>query len=280
MKLLKRMIKGEAGQALPMALVLLVLGGLLIVPILSFMTTNLTAHRMVDVKTSATYAADAGIQDALWKLGNGVEPFADNASYVLTENGNPVILNGMTVTVEEFEATQASASGYLYSVKSTASLDGEPKAVITAQAHAGASFHWLFDNALTSAGNVEIGSDCIIYGDVIAGGQVTGDTEHINGTIHEDATVIMPTENMLTAFYRSSFNGTVCADPANYCPANPYTSSTYTIPPGYTYANPYIIPWLYCDNGYPDTYKLSLVSGGGDTYAKLRGNIFVNGKFP
>src|SRR4030065_1676787 len=99
-----KLLKNEAGQVLPMALVLLVLGGLLVVPMLSLMTTNLNANRIIEEETSGIYSADAGIQDALWKLGNGVDPFENGDSYVLTEDGiplgTPVTVNGMTVTVD------------------------------------------------------------------------------------------------------------------------------------------------------------------------------------
>ncbi len=47
MKLLKRILKDEAGQALPMALVLLVLGGFLVVPTLALMTGTL-GYQLVD----------------------------------------------------------------------------------------------------------------------------------------------------------------------------------------------------------------------------------------
>ncbi|MCJ7515738.1 MAG: hypothetical protein MUO89_07225 [Dehalococcoidia bacterium] len=68
MKLLIRILKKQAGQALPMALVLLALGAMIIVPTLVFTTTNLKATRVVDQKTREVYAADAGIEHALWHL--------------------------------------------------------------------------------------------------------------------------------------------------------------------------------------------------------------------
>jgi hypothetical protein len=68
MKLLRRMIGKEAGQVLPMALVLLLLGGIIIIPTLNFATTNLRATRAVDQHTRELYAADAGVEDALWYL--------------------------------------------------------------------------------------------------------------------------------------------------------------------------------------------------------------------
>ena len=68
MKPLIRMLRKEAGQALPMALVLLFVGAMIIVPTLYLTTTNLTATRVIDQKTRDIYAADAGIDDGLWKV--------------------------------------------------------------------------------------------------------------------------------------------------------------------------------------------------------------------
>jgi hypothetical protein len=68
MKLLKRILRKEAGQVLPMALILMVIGSLVIIPTLNFATTNLKATQEVDQRTRELYAADAGIADALWYL--------------------------------------------------------------------------------------------------------------------------------------------------------------------------------------------------------------------
>jgi hypothetical protein len=68
MKLLTPMLRKQAGQALPMVLVLLALGAMIIVPTLVLTTTNLKATRVVDQKTREVYAADAGIEHALWHL--------------------------------------------------------------------------------------------------------------------------------------------------------------------------------------------------------------------
>jgi hypothetical protein len=68
MKLLTRMMRKQAGQALPMALILMLLGGFLVVPLLDLTTTNLNATRVIDLHTREMYAADAGVEDALWYL--------------------------------------------------------------------------------------------------------------------------------------------------------------------------------------------------------------------
>ena len=247
---MKGKLKNEAGQALPMALIMLVLGGFLVVPTLALMTTNLTANRTVDTKTSAIYAADAGIQDALWKLGNDVDPFPGGInSYNLAET-----LNGMTVTVEKVALVDD-----LYTLKATARLDDEVKAVITAQAVAGSDYSWLFDQALTSENDVETSNHDIIYGGVLCGGEFIGDDDQVwSGTITEEATVEFPSAQELIDYYMSTI------DPV----ANNYTSNSIYISSSYTKANPYMIPPIY-RNGSLRIY--------GNGYGKLSGTIYLAG---
>jgi len=84
-KRLIRAIKSESGQALPIVLVLLLLGGLLIAPTLSYASTSLNAGQIIEKNVKGLYAADAGIEDVLWKLKNNL-PVPD--FYQLPENVN------------------------------------------------------------------------------------------------------------------------------------------------------------------------------------------------
>jgi hypothetical protein len=97
MKLLKRIIKKESGQVLPMALVLLVLGGLLVVPTLALMTTNLRANRTVDEANLRLYAADAGVQYAFNKFTHDVDFNPDTMPLEFPSALNPV--NGCEVSL-------------------------------------------------------------------------------------------------------------------------------------------------------------------------------------
>jgi len=64
-------LKDESGQgALVAVLVLLVLGGLMMPPLLSLMNTGLNAGRMHESKLEEFYAADSGVEDALWQIKN------------------------------------------------------------------------------------------------------------------------------------------------------------------------------------------------------------------
>ena len=88
-RLLKQGIRSEKGQALPVVLGLLVLGGLMIAPSLNYATTSLNASRILSEGINGVYAADAGVEDALWCLGRGIPP-----SQQLPEN-----INQMEVTI-------------------------------------------------------------------------------------------------------------------------------------------------------------------------------------
>lgn len=66
-----KVIKGEKGQALPIVLVLMLVGGLLIAPSLSYASTSLNAGQVVEKNVNGLYAADAGVEYALWHIVDG-----------------------------------------------------------------------------------------------------------------------------------------------------------------------------------------------------------------
>ena len=73
-RLWRQIIKGEEGQALPIVLILLVVGGLIIAPTLNHVSTSLNAGRTVEENVKGIYAAEAGVENALWKLINDPSP--------------------------------------------------------------------------------------------------------------------------------------------------------------------------------------------------------------
>jgi hypothetical protein len=67
-KLFKRLLKREGGQALPMVLILMVVGGLILTPLLSHTSSNLIVGTTYERIADEFYAADAGIEDGLWHI--------------------------------------------------------------------------------------------------------------------------------------------------------------------------------------------------------------------
>ena len=73
-RLLKQMMSSEKGQALPIVLALMVFGALIITPSLGYIATSLNNSRMIRDDVKGVYAADAGVEDSLWSLANGMVP--------------------------------------------------------------------------------------------------------------------------------------------------------------------------------------------------------------
>ena len=127
-KALTCLIKNQSGQgSLVMVLVLLVVGTLIIGPLLAYMGTGLKAGQMHEEKTQGYYAADAGIEDAIWELKN-TGPFSLGDLYSLGEQ-----VNEMDVTVEILVADLVTEDSIRYVIDSTATRDGELKGEIIAQ---------------------------------------------------------------------------------------------------------------------------------------------------
>jgi len=102
MRLLKKIIKGESGQALPIVLILLALGGLLIAPALGYASTTLKVDRMHEQKIAELYAADAGIEDVMHKIATdntSLESLGVGGTYEYPAESLPVINNLQLVSI-------------------------------------------------------------------------------------------------------------------------------------------------------------------------------------
>jgi hypothetical protein len=75
--ILSESYKSERGNALIIVLCLLVAGGLAIAPLLAHMSTGLKAIQIREAKMYEFYAADAGVEDAIYKITNRYPPLQD-----------------------------------------------------------------------------------------------------------------------------------------------------------------------------------------------------------
>ena len=97
----KRLIRDEKGAALVLTLVLLLVGGLIIAPLLGFMGTGIIAGEVHEKRMDELYAADAGVEDAIWKIQNpeaaglppipcGDQPWDEPYEYEISVNDETV----------------------------------------------------------------------------------------------------------------------------------------------------------------------------------------------
>ena len=171
-QMLSKFIKGQKGQALPIVLVLLVLGGLVIVPTLRYASTSLKGHEVVERKGDELYAADSGIDYALFKMSNRETTIDDYQ------------LNGKTVSVN---ITDMGGGSYLITSTATTSSSGSNTTIHTGVSSSG-SFAYLFDNAITGNGDIILQPGTSVVGNVTASGTVYGE-ENVSGNVTEGATI-------------------------------------------------------------------------------------------
>jgi len=119
----KRLIRDEKGQALVMVLILLLIGGLISAPLLSYMGTGLNTGEVYARRTDELYAADAGVEDAVWKIQNSdgylpCSPGSPPRNYTITD------VNGKSVAVNITAELSVEEITFTYRVVSTSTCDG------------------------------------------------------------------------------------------------------------------------------------------------------------
>jgi hypothetical protein len=118
----KRLVRDEKGQAMLLALILLLISGLMAAPLLAHMGSGLLTGQVYETRTAELYAADAGVEDAMWKVQNGTEvkpPVAcgdpTSWNYTISDvNGKSVAYNITYVrntTGAEYTITSVATTG-------------------------------------------------------------------------------------------------------------------------------------------------------------------------
>jgi hypothetical protein len=106
-KILNRPIRGEKGQALLITLILLLVGGLIIAPLLGYMSTGLKAGQSNENLMQRLYAADAGVEDAIWRIRNDYSLPADvghTVTYPITGGVNNKSVTVTIIKEDDFES--------------------------------------------------------------------------------------------------------------------------------------------------------------------------------
>jgi len=105
-RIINKLIRHEEGIALPIILILMVIGGLIIAPLLSYVSSGLIVGQTYEAIADELYAADAGVEDGLWQIGynNLDDLFGSYDRYDYDTDYDypasyPVVVNGMDVDV-------------------------------------------------------------------------------------------------------------------------------------------------------------------------------------
>jgi hypothetical protein len=121
---ISKLIKNEGGQAMILALVLLLVGGLITAPLLGLAGNGVLNGEVYENRTAELYTADAGVEDALWRIQHGdvaLCPGNPSHHYTIPDvNGDSVDVTITSIT--DFEG--ASNLTGTYRIESTATRDG------------------------------------------------------------------------------------------------------------------------------------------------------------
>ncbi|MBA7503660.1 hypothetical protein ES706_02271 [subsurface metagenome] len=192
---LGKLIRGSKGQAtISAAMILLLIGGILIPPCLGFAVVSLKASQSGEQVLKGRYAADSGVEDAVWRISDG-NLSMPVYSYSLVEEVND---RNVSVTIREIV-------GGVYKIISTATSDTGGNATIECYVLNIPSFLGLLDSAITSNGTVTIKHGANVTGNITANGTVDNKGD-VNGTVTEGATINFPSELQLSTWYSHDVN--------------------------------------------------------------------------
>ena len=147
--MLKKVISDESGRILVWTLVILGIGALLIPTLLTHASTNLLATRVTEEGLKELYAANAGVEYALYLLANDDCPIEEPFGIPTAVNGKPI-----TVTVENV--------GIYYKITSTA---GGTVIGSDSEYAPGGNLD-IFKGALVSGGEITLHTDCTVTGTI------------------------------------------------------------------------------------------------------------------
>jgi len=178
---LGKLMRGQKGQAtISAAMILMLIGGILIPPCLGFAVASLKASQSGEQVLKGRYAADSGVEDAVWRISDG-NLSMPVYSYSLVEEVND---RDVDVTIQD-------KGGGFYKIISTATSDTGGNATVECYVLNIAGFN-LFDNAITSNGTIDIKGN--VNGSVVAAD--CGDDPNCNET-----QINWPSEEQLSAYY-------------------------------------------------------------------------------
>jgi len=245
---IRKIIKSEQGQALPIVIVLLLVSTLILVPLLAYMGSGLMNGYNLRVRADELYAADAGAENALWQLQARSDELpgavGESWSYPLAEQ-----VNGKDVDV-----IIARTDTNIYKITSTGTSNGGANTTIETYIEF-LDLTFMLDNAITSQNNIQLQPGSEVIGDVLYGGSLGG-SGTVTGSQTNDDPPAWPTFEQLHWFYDQDVT-----------PHEDYVFSSDTINVRYTD----VIPAMYREG------NLTIETTQAGASASLEGTVYLVG---
>jgi hypothetical protein len=148
-----RLIRNEKGQAMVLVVILLLVGGLIVSSLLSYMGNGLLNGQVYERRTAELYAADAGVEDAVWKIQNREVVFCPGNP---THSYNITDVNGKSVGITITSVNVVNNVTFGYRVVSTATDNngGTQVDAYIAGVNKYGDYSGILGNVLTSQGDI------------------------------------------------------------------------------------------------------------------------------
>ena len=205
-----------------LALILLLIGGLISAALLNHMGSGILAGDVHERRTAELYAADAGVEDAIWKIQHGETPVCPGDpywSYNITDvNGKELqisiayLSDEGTYKITSIAITDGDGGGGIASIDSATAIESYVSFSYM-------DFSSLLDHAIVSFDTIDIQPNNTVDGDVWL---PINDDEHLNnkGEIlgevkdEEDFELTWPTAEQLSTYYYDDVEGTYDPGPS------------------------------------------------------------------
>lgn len=212
---MKNLARDEKGAALIIALILLLIGGLISAALLNHMGSGILASQVHERRTAELYAADAGVEDAIWRIQHGETPVCPGDpywSYNITDvNGKELqvsieyLPDEGTYKITSMAITDADGGG-VASIDSATAVEAHVSVLYL-------DFSSLLDNAIVSYDTIDIQPNNLVDGDVWLPDEddlEIHDPSAITGEVKDADKVELtwPTVEQLSAYYYGDVEGT------------------------------------------------------------------------
>jgi len=240
--------KGEAGQTLIFVAIMLLFIGLVIPSLLALTFTSHRSAEKGEQRMITFYAADAGIEAGLREI------MKQPTTFPILFNLSGINDSNVDVDIDKTDPTH-------YIIPSTAEGFGS---TTTIESGVSITVYNLFQNAITSRGDVTIQPGAEVYGDIQYDGEIDPpDYQPFDGTASSPVVLDWPTVQELNDRYLNDVEEDVLHD--HYAP-----DATIDVDSDNP-ANPVVIGPLHGDG------SLAIQGNVKDGQAKLGGTIYVEG---
>jgi len=186
---LRLSLKEEKGAILPIALIILTVGLLVVIPLLSLGSTTLITSEVYGDRLLQVYAADAGIEWAIWQIATQTTIVPAGGEVTLPEfqsNGLPVNVTITDLGERQYEIISSSGSpGNSTVIEAETSVEAMPDGYTLIVGDKMFAAGYTSEEDFYVTGDVTLSGGCVLGGDLFSEGDITiiGNANVVEGNV-------------------------------------------------------------------------------------------------